>query len=126
MTFSLQESQTGTLLTALMAGSLDVALLALPVGIAVAAALALATDRMVYRFYRLRRSDPIIMAIVSVGVMFVMAGLIRFIIGPDDQSFADGARFLITAGEFKRVTGLGEGLVIKQTLFRSLRPLQTR
>jgi len=94
---------------------LPTALLALPVGIAISAALALATDRMVYRFYRLRRSDPIIMAIVSVGVMFVMAGLIRFIIGPDDQSFADGTRFLITAGEFKRATGLDEGLAIKQS-----------
>jgi branched-chain amino acid transport system permease protein len=94
---------------------LPTALLALPLGILVTAALALATDRMVYRFYRSRRSDPIIMAIVSVGVMFVMAGLIRFIIGPDDQSFADGTRFLITAGEFKRATGLGEGLALKQS-----------
>ncbi len=99
---------------------LPTALLALPVGIALATALALATDRMVYRFYRLRRSDPIIMAIVSVGVMFVMAGLIRFIIGPDDQSFADGTRFLVTAGEFRRVTGLDEGLAIKQSQMLTL------
>jgi len=96
-------------------GPLPTALLALPVGIVVAALLALATDRAVYRFYRTRRSDPIIVAIVSVGVMFVMAGLIRFIIGPNDQSFADGTRFLITAGDFKRATGLGEGLALKQT-----------
>lgn len=94
---------------------LPTALLALPVGIVVTAALALVTDRTVYRFYRIQRADPIIMAIVSVGVMFVMAGLIRFIIGPDDQSFADGTRFLITAGEFKRLTGLREGLAIKQS-----------
>ena len=94
---------------------LPTALLALPVGIALAAALALATDRVVYRFYRAQRSNPIIMAIASVGVMFVMAGLIRFIIGPDDQSFADGTRFLITAGEFKRATGLREGLALKQS-----------
>ena len=94
---------------------LPTALLALPVGIAVAAVMALATDRVVYRFYRSRRADPIIMAIASVGVMFVMAGLIRFIIGPDDQSFADGTRFLITAGEFKRATGLDEGLALKQS-----------
>jgi len=92
---------------------LPTALLALPVGIAFSALLALATDRAVYRFYRVRRSDPIVTAIVSVGVMFMMAGLIRFIIGPNDQSFADGTRFLITAGEFKRATGLGEGLAIK-------------
>ena len=92
---------------------LPTALLALPVGIVAAVAMALMTDRFVYRFYRINRSDPIVLAIVSVGVMFVMAGLVRFIIGPDDQSFADGTRFLIRAGEFKKMTGLGEGLAIK-------------
>ena len=94
-------------------GPLPTALLALPVGIAATIAMALATDRMVYRFYRHTRSAPVVMAIVSVGVMFVMAGLIRFVIGPDDQSFADGTRFLVRAGEFKRMTGLQEGLAIK-------------
>ena len=94
-------------------GPLPTALLALPVGIAATIAMALATDRVVYRFYRHKRSAPVVMAIVSVGVMFVMAGLIRFVIGPDDQSFADGTRFLVRAGEFKRMTGLDEGLAIK-------------
>lgn len=92
---------------------LPTALLALPFGILAAVAMALVTDRTVYRFYRVKRADPIILAIVSVGVMFVMAGLIRFIIGPNDQNFADGARFLIRAGEFKKMTGLNEGLAIK-------------
>jgi branched-chain amino acid transport system permease protein len=92
---------------------LPTALLALPLGIAATIGMALATDRMVYRFYRQKRSVPVVMAIVSVGVMFVMAGLIRFVIGPDDQSFADGSRFLIRAGDFKRMTGLQEGLAIK-------------
>ncbi len=94
---------------------LPTALLALPLGIVAAIAAALATDRAVYRFYRHKRANPIIFAIVSVGVMFVMAGLIRIIIGPDDQSFADGARFLIRAQEFRQVTGLKEGLAIKQS-----------
>ncbi|MFT5506167.1 MAG: branched-chain amino acid transport system permease protein [Gammaproteobacteria bacterium] len=92
---------------------LPTALIALPIGILGAIAMAHVTDLTVYRFYRVKRSDPIIMAIVSVGVMFVMAGLIRFVIGPNDQTFADGARFLIKAGEFKRLTGLNEGLAIK-------------
>ena len=70
---------------------LPTALLALPIGILAAIAMALGTDRLVFRFYRRRRANPIVFAIVSVGVMFVMAGLIRIIIGPDDQSFADGA-----------------------------------
>jgi len=94
-------------------GPLPTALLALPVGILGAVAMVLVTDRMVYRFYRRKRADPIIMAILSVGVMFVMAGLVRFIIGPDDQNFSDGVRFLIRAGEFKQMSGLNEGLAIK-------------
>lgn len=94
---------------------LPTALLALPVGILAAIGMALATDRMVFRFYRRQRASPIVFAIASVGVMFVMAGLIRIIIGPDDQTFADGARFIVTARQFKEMTGLNEGIAIKQT-----------
>ena len=57
------------------------------------------TDRFVFRFYRRKRANPIVFAIVSVGVMFMMAGIIRIVIGPDDQSFAYGARFLISVRE---------------------------
>lgn len=96
-------------------GPLPTALLALPVGIAATVLMVLAMERSVFRFYRRQRSSPIVFAIVSVGVMFVLAGLIRLIIGPGDQSFADGARFLITAFEFRRATGLSEGIAIKQT-----------
>jgi len=96
-------------------GPLPTALLALPVGIVGAVIMVLLTDRMVYRFYRRTRANPIIMAIVSVGVMFVMAGLVRFVIGPNDQNFSDGVRFLIRAREFKQMTGLDEGLAIKLT-----------
>lgn len=96
-------------------GPLPTALLALPAGIVCAAAILLLTDRYVYRFYREQKSAPVIYVIVSVGVMFVMNGLVRFIIGPDDQRFADGARFIIKAREFKQMTGLNEGLSIKVT-----------
>ena len=96
-------------------GFLPTALLALPIGIVVTVGFALLTDISVYRFYRRQRVDPIIMAIASVGVMFVMGGLVRFIIGPDDQNFFDGMRFLIKAREFKEMTGLNEGLAIKLT-----------
>lgn len=94
---------------------ISTALLALPVGILVAVAMSLATDRYVFRFYRRQRSNPIVFAIVSVGVMFVYAGLVRLIIGPDDQNFADGARFIITARDFKEMSGLDEGIAIRQT-----------
>ncbi len=94
-------------------GPLPTALLAMPFGIVFCAAYVLATDRLVYRFYRSKRSDPVIYLIASVGVMFVTNGVVRFIIGPDDQNFADGERFIIKAGEFKKLTGLSEGVSIK-------------
>lgn len=99
---------------------LPTALLALPAGIAVTAVFLLLTDRFVYRFYRRQRSQPVIFVIVSVGIMFVMNGAVRFIIGPDDQNFADGARFVISAGDFKRMTGLAEGLAIKSSTVLTL------
>ena len=97
------------------AGPLPTALLALPIGIAATAILVLTTDRLVYRFYREVRAKPVILVIVSIGVMFVMNGIVRFVIGPDDQNFADGERFLVTAREFKAWSGLEEGLAIKST-----------
>ncbi len=96
-------------------GPFPTALLALPAGIAATAVLVLLTDRLVYRFYREQKSAPVILVIVSMGVMFVTNGLVRFIIGVDEQRFADGARFIITAREFKELTGLKEGLAIKST-----------
>ena len=94
-------------------GLLPTALLALPLGIAATIAVALAADQAVFRFYRLQRSAPVVLAIVSVGVMFVLNGVVRVIIGPDDRSFSDGARYLINAREFKSLTGLAEGLSIR-------------
>ena len=94
---------------------LPVALLALPIGIVAAIGMSLGTDRLVYRFYRRRKSPSVIYILTSIGVMFVMNGIVRFIIGPNDQRFTDGARFIIKAGEFKKATGLHEGLAIKLT-----------
>ncbi|NGQ91976.1 branched-chain amino acid ABC transporter permease [Rhodobacter sp. HX-7-19] len=96
-------------------GVLPTALLALPFGIAITAAMTLGTDRVVYRFYRKQKAAPVILVMVSLGVMFVMNGIVRLIIGVDDQNFADGGRFLISAGDFKTMTGLAEGLAIKST-----------
>jgi branched-chain amino acid transport system permease protein len=78
-------------------------------------ALVLATDRVVYRFYRKQKASPSILVIVSLGVMFVMNGIVRFFIGVDEQNFADGGRFVISAGEFREATGLVEGLAIRTT-----------
>ncbi len=94
-------------------GPLPTALLALPFGILGAAALLLLTDRFVYQFYRRQKAAPVILVIVSMGVMFMMNGIVRFIIGPDDQRFADGERFIISARDFKAMTGLEEGLAFR-------------
>lgn len=96
-------------------GPLPTALLALPLGILGCMAMVLLTDRVVYRFYRVKKAKPVILVIVSMGVMFIMNGLVRVIIGPDDQNFADGNRFIITARDFKQMTGLDEGLALKST-----------
>lgn len=96
-------------------GPLPTALLALPFGIALTALFVLGSDRVVYRYYRKVRAAPIYITMVSVGVMFVMNGLTRFLIGVDDIKFADGARFLISAQGFKAATGLAEPLAIRST-----------
>ena len=94
---------------------LPTALLAMPIGIAVTVVFTLGMDRLVYRYHRERKASPVIFLIVSIGVMFFMGGLIRFIIGPGDQIFFDGTRFILKAREFKEVTGLNEGLSLKMT-----------
>ena len=94
-------------------GPLPTALLALPFGIAGAIVISLFADRTVYRFYRRKRSAAVVFVIASVGVMFILNSVVRFIIGPNDQQFADGERFLIKARAFKQMTGLNEGLAIK-------------
>ncbi|MFT4784484.1 MAG: branched-chain amino acid transport system permease protein, partial [Paracoccaceae bacterium] len=66
-------------------------------------------------FYRKQKAAPVILVIVSMGVMFVMNGLVRFLIGVDDQRFSDGERFIISAREFKQMSGLDEGLAFKTT-----------
>ena len=96
-------------------GPLPTALLALPFGILGCIALVLLTDRMVYRFYRAQKAKPVILVIVSMGVMFIMNGLVRFILGPGNRTITDGERFIISAREFKAMTGLREGLALKTT-----------
>jgi branched-chain amino acid transport system permease protein len=96
-------------------GVLPTALLGIPVAIAVTVVLAITIDKTVYQYYRRIRAEPVTLLIVSIGVMFLISGLIRFIIGPGDRVFTDGQRFLLKARAFKQMTGLDEGLAIKMT-----------
>ncbi len=97
------------------AGPLPTALLALPVGILGAVILSLIFDRTVYRFYRAQRAPPVVFVIASVGVMFMINGIVRLVIGVGDIRFADGGRFIIRAREFREMTGLAEGLALRST-----------
>ncbi len=103
----------GLLALGITFGPLPTALLALPFAIMLTCVLVLVTDRVVYRFYREQKAAPVILVIVSMGVMFIMNGIVRFIIGVRDINFADGERFIMSVKTFKEMTGLEEGLAIK-------------
>ena len=92
---------------------LPTVLLALPAAILCTIAMLLVVDRLVFRHYRIKRAPPVVLLIASTGVMFCLNGIIRFIIGPNDQRVADGERFLLKARTFRDATGLDEALVIK-------------
>ena len=94
---------------------LPTALLALPIGIIGTVLMCLLFDRFVYRYYRRQRAAPVTYLILSVGILFILSGLVRFVIGPQDRIFTDGERFIMKARAFKEMTGLDQGLAIKTT-----------
>lgn len=94
-------------------GFLPTALLGLPVAILATIAFVLLTDRWVYRYHRRQKAQPVLFLIASIGVMFLLNGIVRFIIGPGDQRFEDGERFLITASMFRNWSGLSEGIAFR-------------
>ena len=96
-------------------GFLPTALLAIPFSILATITLSLITNRMVFRYYRIKKSAPVVIAMASIGVMFVINAIVRIIIGPNDTKFLDGQKFIIKAKQFKVMTGLNEGLAIKST-----------
>jgi branched-chain amino acid transport system permease protein len=96
-------------------GPLPTALLALPFGIVITSALMLGTDKVVYQYYRKVKAAPVVMVMVSVGVMFIMNALTRFLIGVDQINFADGARFVINARQWREMTGMSEPLTLRST-----------
>ncbi|WP_283177995.1 branched-chain amino acid ABC transporter permease [Gemmobacter sp. 24YEA27] len=95
------------------AGPLPTALIALPFAIIATSVLVLGSDIVVYRFYRRAKAKPIILMIASIGVMFVMNGLVRMILGTREIQFADGERFLLPPAAFRAATGLAEPLAIR-------------
>ena len=96
-------------------GVFPTALLAIPFGIIIAILYVLVTDKLVFSYYRIKKSPPVMLAMVSIGTMFVTQAIVRIIIGPFDRRFFDGEKFILKANEFKEMTGLNEGLTIKST-----------
>ena len=94
-------------------GILPTALMGIPFAIALTACFVLLTDRWVYRYHRQKKAPSVVFLIASIGVMFLMNGLVRFVIGPGDQRFEDGERFIITARAFREWSGLNEALVFR-------------
>ena len=96
-------------------GIFPTALIAIPFGIIVTIFYVLLKDKLVFSYYRTKKSPPVQLAMVSIGTMFVTQAIVRIIIGPFDRRFFDGERFILKANEFKEMTGLNEGLTIKST-----------
>ena len=96
-------------------GFLPTALIAIPFGIIVTILYVLLKDKLVFSYYRMKKSPPVMLAMVSIGTMFVTQAIVRIVIGPFDRRFFDGEKFIIKANEFKEMTGLNEGLAIKST-----------
>ena len=96
-------------------GFLPTALLTIPFAVAMMIFYMLIIDKTVFSYYRINKSPPVQLAMVSIGVMFVTQAIIRIIIGPTDRRFMDGEKFILKASEFKDMTGLAEGLTIKST-----------
>ena len=92
-------------------GILPTALLTIPFAVLIMVTYMLTIDKFVFSYYRVKKSPPVQLAMVSVGVMFVT----QAIIGPSDRRFLDGEKFILKANEFKEFTGLNEGLTIKST-----------
>jgi len=96
-------------------GIFPTALLAIPFAIIITTFYVLLKDKLVFSYYRTKKSPPVQLAMVSIGTMFVTQAIVRIIIGPFDRRFFDGEKFILKANEFKEMTGLNEGLTIKST-----------
>lgn len=96
-------------------GIFPTALLAIPFAIIITTLYVLLKDKLVFSYYRTKKSPPVMLAMVSIGTMFVTQAIVRIIIGPFDRRFFDGEKFILKANEFKEMTGLNEGLTIKST-----------
>ena len=71
-------------------GFLPTALITIPFAIIMMILYMLTIDKFVFSYYRIKKSPPVQLAMVSIGVMFVTQALVRIVIGPFDRRFLDG------------------------------------
>ena len=94
---------------------LPTALLTLPLAGLLTMLLLICFDRVIYRPLRRTRAAPESMIIASVGIMFILQGIVRLVLGPGERNFADGERFLVRARDVREAFDLAEGLSIRVT-----------
>ena len=70
-------------------GIFPTALIALPFGILATIVLGLLSDKFVFKYYEVKKSVPVVLAMVSIGVMFVVT-IIRIVVGTETIKFSDG------------------------------------
>lgn len=73
--------------------------LAFPLGMALAALVALVADRLFYA--RLRRTGPVILLISSFGVALILRSAVQLAFGPDNVVYQSGIELPIRLGEFR-------------------------
>ena len=71
-------------------GILPTALIAIPFAVIFMVGYMLLVDKFVFKYYRVSKSPPVQLAMVSIGVMFVTQAVVRIIIGPCVRRFFDG------------------------------------
>ena len=83
-------------------GVLPTALIAIPFAVVLTIGYMLIIDKFVFRYYRVNKSPPVQLAMVSIGVMFITQAVVRIIIGPSDRRFFDGKNSLLKQVSLKK------------------------
>ena len=98
-------------------GFLATALLAIPFGIIITILYVLVKDKLVFSYYRTQKSPPVMLAMVSIGTMFITQAIVRIVIGPFDRRFFDGEKFIISLSLALALSDLASSNVRIDSLF---------
>ncbi|AFK57361.1 branched-chain amino acid ABC transporter permease [Tistrella mobilis] len=96
-------------------------IIALPFGAAGAVLFAIAVDQTIYR--RLRKTQPVILLISSVGTALILRALLQMIFGSETQVYQSGIQMPVRFGDLRvkpahfMIVGVAAGLVLALHLF---------